>query len=268
MPINKPFFSCIVTIDQFNIKRNRSFICLILLFSTATVLKGQIPRHIFNEVNEEQFNSKQFTNAAGTLQQNAGVYHFGESEGEWDLVLIPYKDSLIIQAWSGVWGEAVGLSSQAWLHKCQTFNTVKINGTRFHFGGYSGLFADYKEGKKKLKAVLLFSDPVGGRNYGSDSAEVGFYSYSTNVFFDDKERYALSLEVKPESYFAGKTKQELKILRNTIYANYGMMFQKGGEMDTYFKKKDWYTGWQKDVSNCLTEIERKNLAVLKKFEQQ
>jgi hypothetical protein len=59
----------------------------------------------------------------------------------------------------------------------------------------------------------------------------------------------------------------LKILRNTIYANYGLIFQKGGEMEKYFSRKEWYQAWQKDVSNCLTYIEKINLNTLKKFEE-
>lgn len=241
------------------------FITLIL---TTNNLFGQIPKYIFNEITEEKFDSKNFKISTKTLKQNVGIYHFGESEAEWDLIFLPYKDSLVIQVWNGIWGEELGFKNQSWLHKCQTFNNVKIIGSKFYFGIYSGQFVDYKEGKSKTKAVILFSDPIEGRNYKRDSAEVGFYSTSIDTFFDDIERYGLSLVIKPETFFAKKTKQELKILRNTIYANYGLVFQKDGEMDKYFSKKEWYQAWQKDVSHCLTNIEKINLTTLKKFEQQ
>lgn len=234
----------------------------------ASSLFGQIPNSIFNEVTGEKFNSKNFTNSTKTLKGNVGVYHFGESEGEWDLVFLRYKDSVVIQVWSGTWAEDLGFESQAWLHKCQTFNNVKIKDSKFYFGNYSGQFVVYNEGQIKTKAVILFSDPIQGRNYKKDSAEVGFYSTTIDTYFDSKERFDLSLEVKPESYFANKTKQELKILRNTVYANYGLIFQKDGEMYKYFSKKEWYQAWQKDVSTCLTEIEKRNLTILKRFEQQ
>lgn len=235
-----------------------------IFFLTTNSLFGQIPNNIFNEVTKEKFNSKSFTNSTKTLKENAGVYHFGESEGEWDLVFLPYKDSLVIQVRNGTWAENLGY--EAWLSNCQTFNNVKIKDSKFYFGNYSGQFVEYNEGQTKSKAVILFSDPILGINYKKDSAEVGFYLTSIDTFFDDKERFELSLEVKPENYFVNKTKQELKILRNTIYANYGLIFRKGGDMDKYFSSKDWYQGWRNDVSSCLTEIEKRNLAILKKFE--
>ena len=40
-------------------------------------------------------------------------------------------------------------------------------------------------------------------------------------------------------------------MRNTIYANYGLMFQAGGEMEKYFRKKNWYNPYLKDVSNFM-----------------
>jgi hypothetical protein len=250
-------------------KMNRRFFKLLFITFVliANNLLGQIPKNIFNEITEEKFNSKNFTNSTNTLKQKVGVYHFGESESEWDLVFLPYKDSIVIQIWNGIWAEELGFKNQNWFHKCQTFNNVRIKENKFYFGNYSGQFVDYIEGKTKTKAVVLFSDPIEGRNYESDSAEVGFYSTSIDTFFDDKERYELSLEIKPEAFFAKKTKQELKILRNTIYANYGLIFQKGGEMEKYFSRKEWYQAWQKDVSNCLTYIEKINLNTLKKFEE-
>ena len=245
------------------------FKLLIIAFIFMTDnLFGQIPNNIFNEITGDKFDKKHFAISKLHSMNNVGVYHFGESEAEWDLIFIPYKDSLIIQIWYGIWGEEIGYKNQSWLTKCQTFNKVRIAGSKFYFGNYSGQFVEYKDDNKKRKSVILFSDPIQGRNYKKDSAEVVFYSYSIDTFFDNKEQFELSLEIKPETYFANKTKQELKILRNTIFANYGMIFQKGGEIETYFTKKEWYTPFQKDVSDYLTEIERKNIETLKRFEQQ
>lgn len=243
-------------------------IAVIAFLLTANSLLGQIPKNIFNEVSGESFNAKDFTVSTKSAKENAGAYHFGESESEWDLVFLPYKDSIIIQIWDGAWAESLGLKQQAWIRKCQTFNQVRFEGNKFYFGKYSGLFVEHKEGKTKTKSVLLFSDPINGSNYKKDSAEVGFYSTTINTFYDDKERYQLSLKILPETYFANKPKKELAILRNTVFANYGLIFQAGGEMDAYFRKKAWYQPFRNDVSACLTEIERQNIQVLKKFEQQ
>jgi hypothetical protein len=56
-------------------------------------------------------------------------------------------------------------------------------------------------------------------------------------------------------------------MRNAVYAKYGLIFQEGGDMEKYFRKKDWYNPYQKDVSACLTEIEKKNIQTISRLEQ-
>jgi hypothetical protein len=241
---------------------------LLTLFAfTSTSLFAQIPKHLFNEVTEETYDPKDFTSKTKSVEQRCGVYHFGESEGEWDLIIFQNRDSLIIQIWNGTWATNLYTKKECWQRQCKTFNRILVQGNKFFFGKYCGLFTEYKYEKKTTNALILFGDPIQGRNYGKDSAEVGHYSISIGTFYDDKERYQLSINVQPDSYFKEKSKQELKIMRNIIYANYGLIFQPGGEMEKYFKNKDWYNPFKKDVSNCLTEIEKKNIETIAKFEQ-
>ncbi|GAB2812166.1 hypothetical protein GCM10027043_09600 [Ferruginibacter profundus] len=228
---------------------------------------SQVPKHIFNESSGEEFVSKNFTSKIKPVKQRSGVYHFGESEGEWDLVVLCNNDSLIIQLWSGFWGDNYYSKKQEWFHLCSTFNTVTVDGNKFYFGKYSGQFTEYKEDKIATNTILLFGDPIGERTYGKDSAEAGFYSSTAATFFDNKEYYQLSLSVQPDTYFAGKTKQQLKIMRNSILAKYGLLFQAGGEMEKYFRKKEWYRPFKKEVGDCLTTIEQKNIATILKLEQ-
>ncbi|MGG9962471.1 YARHG domain-containing protein [Ferruginibacter sp. SUN106] len=243
------------------------YLITVVLINCTSLAFAQIPKHIFNENSGEEFSFKNFTSTTKTLKQRSGVYHFGESEGEWDLVVLSNNDSLIIQLWSGSWGKDHYTKKEAWLHSCTTFNTVTVNGNKFSFGKYSGQFAEYKEEKTSANTVLLFCDPIGERTYGKDSAELGFYSSPAATFFDNKEYYQLSLAVQPDTYFAGKTKQQLKIMRNTILAKYGLLFQAGGEMEKYFRKKEWYKPFKKEVGDCLTTIEQKNIATIIKLEQ-
>jgi len=244
----------------------RQLLIVILLLSSAPSF-GQIPKHLFNEVSGEEYNPKDFSIKIKPLKQRIGVYHFGESEGEWDFVILQNSDSLIVQIWDGTWGKNYYTKNITWLRQCRTFNNVPVQGNKFYFSQYSGQFVDCKEDNKWINALLLFCDPIGGRNYGKDSAEVGYYSTSVDTFYSDKDYYELSLAVQPESYFAGESKQELKIMRNTIYAKYGLIFEAGGEMEKYFRKKEWYDPFQKDVSNCVTEIESKNIQTIARLEQ-
>jgi hypothetical protein len=237
---------------------------------TSTFLFGQIPKTLFSSFGIEEYSSRQFTSKTLNLEDRIGVYHFGESESEWDLVLIKNNDSLIIQVWDGIWVEDLGNKKIGWIRRCKTFNSVKLINNKFFFGKYSGLFAEFNHNKKFDKTVLLVSSPTLtiDRQYGKDSAEVGFFNSTLDTFFNDKDFPELSLKIQTDNYFKGKSKQELKIMRNSIYAKYGQTFQVGGEMDKYFTNKEWYKPFQKETSNCLTEIEKKNIQTIVSLEQQ
>jgi hypothetical protein len=247
----------------------RQFLLLIFIWTNASVF-GQIPKHLFNEVTGETYNPKYFTSKTKPLKERIGIYHFGESEGEWDFVILQNRDSLIVQIFNGIWGTNYLIKKETWLSQCKTFNKVTIQGNKIFFGKFSGLFAESNQNNKKV--LLLFCDPISDRNYFKDSAEVGHYNYLSSIdnFYSiksEKDYYKLSTAVQPEIYFKGKTKQELKIMRNTIYAKYGLIFQAGGEMEKYFKQKNWYNPFKKDVSNCLTQIEKINLQTIARLEQ-
>ena len=240
---------------------------LIFFVLTSVTSFAQIPKHLFNEITEETYSIKDFTSKVKPIGQRVGVYHFGESEGEWEFVILQSGDSLNVQIWNGAWATNFLTKKQCWQRQCKTFNKVSVQGNKITFGKYSGLFAEYRYENKTSNALLLFCDPIQEKSYGKDSAEVGHYSTSTEIYYDDKERYQLSINVQPDSYFKDKAKQELKILRNTIYANYGLIFQAGGEMEKYFRNKSWYNPFRKDVSNCLTDIEMKNIQTIARLEQ-
>ncbi|MFN0201157.1 MAG: YARHG domain-containing protein [Bacteroidia bacterium] len=61
-------------------------------------------------------------------------------------------------------------------------------------------------------------------------------------------------------------KQELRIMRNEIYARHGYSF-KMKDMRSYFDQQDWYIPTTTDVRDALTEVEEKNVALLKRYEK-
>lgn len=63
----------------------------------------------------------------------------------------------------------------------------------------------------------------------------------------------------------GLSKQDLKIMRNEIYARHGYIF-KTSEMKSYFSRQSWYKGQHDDVSTLLSDIENKNIALIKSYE--
>jgi hypothetical protein len=54
-------------------------------------------------------------------------------------------------------------------------------------------------------------------------------------------------------------------MRNEIYARYGYIF-KSKEMRNYFTAQSWYTPRYSDVSSFLSETEKKNIELIKRYE--
>ena len=64
----------------------------------------------------------------------------------------------------------------------------------------------------------------------------------------------------------GMSKDELRILRNFIFARHGYIF-KSADLAEYFSKFEWYTPRSHDVYNELSSIERQNVDQIKIYEQ-
>jgi len=64
---------------------------------------------------------------------------------------------------------------------------------------------------------------------------------------------------------SGLSKEDLKIMRNEIFARHGYLF-KTPEMKSYFATQSWYHGQYDDVTLMLSEIEKQNVELIKKHE--
>jgi len=58
---------------------------------------------------------------------------------------------------------------------------------------------------------------------------------------------------------------ELKIMRNEIFARHGYIFKKE-DMRNYFTYEKWYTPRFENVDGMLTDIEKKNIETIKRYE--
>lgn len=63
----------------------------------------------------------------------------------------------------------------------------------------------------------------------------------------------------------GLTKWQLKIMRNEIFARHGYIF-KTSDMQQYFSTQAWYKPLNEDVNNALSNIERRNIALIQSYE--
>lgn len=59
---------------------------------------------------------------------------------------------------------------------------------------------------------------------------------------------------------------ELTFMRNEIFARHGYCFSRR-EMRDSFETEDWYTPYSTDITADLTQIEKKNISLLKKYEK-
>lgn len=57
------------------------------------------------------------------------------------------------------------------------------------------------------------------------------------------------------------TIEDLEVMKNEIYADYGMVFTKP-KWKNYFGKRKWYRGKLKSIDDLLTEVDRKNITFI------
>lgn len=68
-----------------------------------------------------------------------------------------------------------------------------------------------------------------------------------------------------ESDLEGKSKEELRIMRNYIFARHGYIF-KSKSLRKYFKQFDWYSPKRKKIPSDLSQIELDNVSFIKSYE--
>lgn len=82
----------------------------------------------------------------------------------------------------------------------------------------------------------------------------------------EEETYAwLSERLVTEDDLEGLDAEELRILRNAIYAVHGYKF-KSPELQEYFSQFSWYEPLSRDVSSLLNSTEKKNVAFIQAHE--
>lgn len=88
-----------------------------------------------------------------------------------------------------------------------------------------------------------------------------FYS-STRFIFNHNSSAKLLTKKEVENM----TKADLFILRNSIYARHGYSFKKR-QLRAYFDKQKWYLPLSTNIKSEITEIERKNIELILRYEE-
>jgi hypothetical protein len=102
--------------------------------------------------------------------------------------------------------------------------------------------------KGKLLYTLLLTDTTEEKSPGL----FGDYTFASRIPLTDDIVFPYS-------------KEELKMIRNEIYARHGYIFS-NPVVKKYFEAKSWYKPTQPDVSGLLSEIERLNIAQIRRAE--
>lgn len=183
----------------------------------------------------------------------AGEYHFGFSEGESTLRIIYARKTLVAQIKWSEWDD----SKATFISHYKTLTNVHIDdGGVFYSDEHTGRFIYYIDNDLKKKGLRI--DNPWGPTFYEDKYEIGLrYNHIISLNGNYSEA---SLKLIPQDKLNAMTAAELKLMRNEIFARYGYIFRVGGEMESYFKKQDWYQPAHVNVDDCLTLIEKENIS--------
>jgi len=192
-----------------------------------------------------------------------GIYHFGESESESDFILFFSGDCIVGQIKNGYWEENTGI----WKSNYKTLTNIKIDKQgKFTSDQHTGQFIRYKTENGDFIKGLRIDNPW--TSWIADSKfEIGTITKIEfeNIFYG--KFIKASFRKLENSELTKMNSENLKIMRNEIFARYGFTFKKGGEMDKYFRSQNWYRPEHKEVNNFLTEIENYNIELIRKIEK-
>ena len=112
----------------------------------------------------------------------------------------------------------------------------------------------------EIKGTWKANDPK--RPEKSYTLERKKFEYKTNVGnYPQASQRALKTED-----VENMTKEELGFMRNEIFARHGYCFSRK-EMRQMFENEDWYVPNTVDIKGFLTDTEKKNIAVIKRYEK-
>jgi len=126
---------------------------------------------------------------------------------------------------------------------------------------------NYYQEQQYLKQMeqQKIDDEIAGDTDTPFAGEIPSSTSSTNTSSITGIYPQTSQRILTSSELAGLSKWELKVMRNEIFARHGYIF-KTAEMKNYFSKQSWYSPMYSDVNSKITDIERKNIELIKKYE--
>ncbi|MEQ9376979.1 MAG: YARHG domain-containing protein [Imperialibacter sp.] len=232
----------------------RKLILTFLLF--PNLLLGQVI--VDDQVDESLITVWSTENPSGY----EGVYRFGWSEWESEFYLAVDGNIISAQVKDHDWVESEDENLRGWQAQYRNYHNVRIIGNKFFSDETNGEFVRYVRNGEKINGLKLDTPP----NVSESGYEIGLFQTGDKLkFFDGKYRQT-KFEILSDETLKSYLTEQLKIMRNEIFARYGHAFIKGGEMAEYFGRQRWYYSLDRDATPFLTEIEKQNIAHIRAVE--
>lgn len=113
-------------------------------------------------------------------------------------------------------------------------------------------FIDWEKGMKKVKM---------DKEVYSDGEMDGYLTSTKIIYFINASTQLISDKQAKEM-----TQADLSIIRNMIYARHGYSFKRK-PLRVFFDAQSWYLPISADITKDLTELEKKNIKLLLKYEK-
>jgi len=230
-------------------------IIIVVLFLTISTIQAQV---FGTQQMIEEANISLATWKEDAINNYEGVYSFGESEATSSLHLTIADTIICAQLEKGDWifknGKTVG-----WHFTYENYTNVKIEGNLFYSDQSNGEFVVFNHNNEEHKGLKLYSPPLQMGDYRD--YEIGGFTKIDNLgkYFKTKTEL-LSIENLKKM-----NNEDLKIMRNEVYAKYHYLF-KSQKFSDYFSKQEWYSGYHQNVDDFLTEIEKENVKNIRQIE--
>lgn len=247
----------------------KSIILIVFLFSPLTALGGETNQIIWfggNIGGEEPIDANKIALCYKNLE---GTYRFGTSQMESHILITKANNSYSLKHKAGRFTE----DGTQFKWKYEEVNNFAIKEGQFKKGKWRGRFVyyyfqpidqEYKDGRTidkvnptfRFKGLIIYDSTVGIKN------ELGFMPTFHETCKVAGDYPVTHYRLLNHDDIKGKSKHELKLMRNEIFARYGYIFNPGGRMDNHFRSKIWYTPKFKDVTAFINKKEMANIEFL------
>ncbi len=184
-----------------------------------------------------------------------GVYRFGDAEPFSQLIIITSGSQVVAQLRSGYWTKP-----NVWEKTYLNLTDVKILDEKLSSKEYFGEFVFYEESGELIRGLRLENFPK------KQNISIGKRISSAKTFFEGNYPYTSIRLLSRLELQSMPSRNELKLMRNEIFARYGYKFEANGRMEKHFTEEPWYLPEYEDVTPFLTDIEVQNVNQIKNTE--